>query len=332
MTPDLLEFINFSAKIGSDKNLVQGGGGNTSFKIENNIWIKASGFKLADAIKKNIFVKLNLEKAFIDIANNDAKYALSLNEKCTLKPSIETAFHVLISRKVVIHLHSLNTIKWAVLKEGKKRISNLLNGLNWSWVGYAKPGFDLAELIKQEGTKDIYILQNHGLILTGDSIDQVDSLLNLVEKRLYVKSDFDFKQTTPSNSNIYFKGWSFLNFPEINYLATNPKAMRIFTGGILYPDQVVYLGSYFKVVDLKTKIEDIQKELDSYKDTNFVIVKNVGLLLKKSISDVEIEMLRCSANLISKIQESEEVNYLSESQIYCLVNWDQEKYRKKLLN
>ena len=61
----------FCEKIGADKSIIQGAGGNVSIKIDDIIWVKASGTWLADANRKNIFVPLNLKKIQNDFANCD---------------------------------------------------------------------------------------------------------------------------------------------------------------------------------------------------------------------------------------------------------------------
>ena len=53
---DLKKFKEVSFKLGSDKNLVQAAGGNTSMKINNSMFIKASGTWLQDSLEKDIFV------------------------------------------------------------------------------------------------------------------------------------------------------------------------------------------------------------------------------------------------------------------------------------
>ena len=53
-----LKLVDHSQKIGNDLTLVQGAGGNTSFKNEEFLWVKASGTKLSHAKNKDIFVKL----------------------------------------------------------------------------------------------------------------------------------------------------------------------------------------------------------------------------------------------------------------------------------
>ena len=46
-----------------------------------------------------------------------------------LRPSIETAMHSVLRHRVVIHVHSANTIAWAVRLDGTIRLSERLAGL-----------------------------------------------------------------------------------------------------------------------------------------------------------------------------------------------------------
>ena len=50
----------FCAWIGKDPLLVQGAGGNVSWKDGDTLWVKASGTWLADATEKDIFVPVDL--------------------------------------------------------------------------------------------------------------------------------------------------------------------------------------------------------------------------------------------------------------------------------
>ena len=51
-------FLSASAELGSNFNLIQGAGGNTSYKDGNSLFIKASGYKLKDSLNKDIFVEV----------------------------------------------------------------------------------------------------------------------------------------------------------------------------------------------------------------------------------------------------------------------------------
>ena len=70
-----------SAKIGKDLSLIQGGGGNTSIKEEDSMWVKASGKWLSDAETENIFVSVN----YIAIRKHNNKNCIFLR--------FETHFH-----------------------------------------------------------------------------------------------------------------------------------------------------------------------------------------------------------------------------------------------
>ena len=50
--------VNFSRRFGADANFVLAGGGNTSYKDENYLYIKGSGTALAD-MTADKFVKMN---------------------------------------------------------------------------------------------------------------------------------------------------------------------------------------------------------------------------------------------------------------------------------
>ena len=63
-------FLSASEEIGRDFNLIQGAGGNTSYKEGDSIFIKASGYKLRDSLDKDIFVEVNLKKLTKRIKDN----------------------------------------------------------------------------------------------------------------------------------------------------------------------------------------------------------------------------------------------------------------------
>ena len=57
------EFVSLSQEIGVQPLLVQGPGGNTSVKIDGQMWVKASGTELAEALDKSIFVAVDPARA-----------------------------------------------------------------------------------------------------------------------------------------------------------------------------------------------------------------------------------------------------------------------------
>ena len=122
MTVEFEALRQLSARIGADPLLVQAAGGNTSIKQDSVMWIKASGTWLMDALKRDIFVPLDLAALSRALAEDsaDCENCLSFIRQdlnaLSLRPSIETSVHGLMSQKVVVHVHCVNTIALASSK------------------------------------------------------------------------------------------------------------------------------------------------------------------------------------------------------------------------
>ena len=100
----------FSEQIGKNSMLVQGPGGNTSYKSNNQMWIKGSGTMLSDALKKDIFVLVDCKKVLSGIKNKNQQgnFDHIIGFQRNLRPSIETSFHALISYPYVTLCHQHN--------------------------------------------------------------------------------------------------------------------------------------------------------------------------------------------------------------------------------
>ena len=61
------ELIEVSARLGEDLNLVQAGGGNTSWKENGTLWIKASGKWLVNAAREEMFVPVPIADVIQDM-------------------------------------------------------------------------------------------------------------------------------------------------------------------------------------------------------------------------------------------------------------------------
>ena len=178
----------FCVDLGQDRLLVQGAGGNVSWKEADTLWIKGSGTWLASANALDIFVPVNLKKMTSALLRADFSVTPELMTASSLSPSIETILHALMPQKVVVHLHAINALTFLVLQNGKLRINEISKRLPWGsmFIEYFKPGSELAKVIagemKNKGEISILFLQNHGIVVGGDSIIEVRSILDEVLK------------------------------------------------------------------------------------------------------------------------------------------------------
>jgi DNA polymerase III epsilon subunit-like protein len=70
--------------------------------------------------------------------------------------------------------------------------------------------------------------------------------------------------------------------------------------------------------------------LDRYKKSPFLVVKGHGILVAQDAKIEVDEMLRCHVRVLSRIPSECDLDYLTESEISRLLNWEPEKYRLSL--
>src|SRR5262249_52362801 len=113
---------------GRDPLLVQAGSGNTSMKLDGVLWIKASGKWMADADRDDMFVSVSLAEAgeplqlHTDLVVDSGRQAAQL-----VSASIETFMHAVVPHRVVVHVHSVNTIAWAVREDAESELAQRLS-------------------------------------------------------------------------------------------------------------------------------------------------------------------------------------------------------------
>ncbi len=194
------ELVKFSNSFGSDEELVLAGGGNTSGKDGNVMYVKGSGTRLS-TITGDGFVKMD-RSLLADIFKKEYPLDDAQREACALsdlmaarmpgeegkRPSVETTLHSLFEQTFVLHLHPalVNGLTCGI--NGEKTARELF-GDDFVWVDLCKPGYVLAKLCKElmEAQKaktgkpvNTVILQNHGIFLASDEADSLGELLGRV--------------------------------------------------------------------------------------------------------------------------------------------------------
>src|SRR5436305_11559644 len=129
--------LALSARLGRDPLLVQASSGNTSVKLDDVLWIKASGKWLASAMEEDSLVPARLEQV-----RNCVRRNVNYQGECggDLRASIETAMHAVMPHRVVVHVHSVNAIALAVRRDAPERFAQLLRGMPWQWIPYLASG------------------------------------------------------------------------------------------------------------------------------------------------------------------------------------------------
>lgn len=198
------DLIAISRKFGHDSRFVIAGGGNTSYKDENRLWVKASGHALA-TITEDGFAVLDRallnemgEKAYNeDTAIREEQVKNDLSVACITKdrrPSVETSLHNCMGFAFVVHLHPtlVNGLMCSVNAEAacKEIFPDAL------YIEYTDPGYTLFKKVydrikayKAEKGKEpqVIFLQNHGIFVGGDTTAEIEGIYSEVLGKLEAK-------------------------------------------------------------------------------------------------------------------------------------------------
>jgi rhamnose utilization protein RhaD (predicted bifunctional aldolase and dehydrogenase) len=316
---------NLSARIGADPLLVQAAGGNTSIKQDGVMWIKASGTWLKDADTKDIFVPLDLAALDVALAVNDPdceaciKFIRTNLNPSGLRPSIETSVHGLMPQAVVLHVHCVNTIAWAIHENAKTLLAEKLAGENWAFIPYTRPGLMLSKAIQQNIRPDtnVLVLGNHGLVVAADTVLGAEVLLRKIigklerPTRAAVKPDIKGLVDVSEGTN-----YQPATNPETHALAFDAVAVEIGVENVFYPDHVVFLG---------TKIACSFAE-----NAPAILLHSKGILIHKRAKPAVEPMLRCLSDVFRRVEANAQLRALTPEEIDQLLNWDAEKYRQTL--
>lgn len=198
------DLIAISRKFGQDSRFVIAGGGNTSYKDENRLWVKASGHALA-TITEDGFAVLDRallnemgEKAYNeDTAIREEQVKNDLSVACITKdrrPSVETSLHNCMGFAFVVHLHPtlVNGLMCSVNAEAacKEIFPDAL------YIEYTDPGYTLFKKVydrikaykAEKGNEpQVIFLQNHGIFVGGDTTAEIEGIYSEVLGKLEAK-------------------------------------------------------------------------------------------------------------------------------------------------
>ena len=317
---DLKALAEFSARIGSDPEQVQAGGGNTSLKLDGTLWVKASGFWLADAQKRDLFVPVDTARVLdaIDGGDEGDVRAATIADKnpAGLRPSIETSLHALLPHRFVVHTHSVRTIAIAIRKDAEARFAERLQGLSWAFVPYVFPGLPLTRAIRDAIDSrpiDVIVMGNHGLVVAADDLDAAAALLGEVERRLDAPTLKLESAAPPSRA-----GLRPVRHAAANALAHHARLRERAAAGSYYPDHVIFLGPAAAT------------PASCRPGQHLLLVPDEGAYLAEDAQPAADELALCLALVLARVPDDAELIRFTAAEEAALLGWDAEKYRQSL--
>jgi rhamnose utilization protein RhaD (predicted bifunctional aldolase and dehydrogenase) len=189
------ELIEVSRRYGADPAYVVAGGGNTSWKTADELYIKGSGAAL-ESITADGFVKMDRRRLAAIWTSSypgdpeeresailaDMMAARSPGEE-KKRPSVETLLHDLLPAAFVVHTHP-SLVNGITCSARGEAAAKELFGSDCLWIPSTNPGYILSRTVKDAWASHVssthkvpafILLQNHGIFVPADSIADIDA-------------------------------------------------------------------------------------------------------------------------------------------------------------
>ncbi len=353
----LKTIVELSQSYGSDSRFVLAGGGNTSYKDDNFLYVKPSGVRLANICESD-FVKMNradIRKCFElkDFANREEREAIvkkmmafAVCPESTGRPSVEAPLHEILPTTYVVHLHPAMVNGMTCGKDGKAKCAELFP--ESLWIDYIDPGFVLAKTVfdannqyKEKYGKDasVIFLQNHGVFVGGNTEEEIRATYDKIMGTLT-----DYYASKGVSTEVSFGELDNATVQE------NAPALRTMLGdgtpvavtclppfevakGPLTPDHIVYAKSFAFIADeICGDCVNAFKETRGYKPMVVAVPGKAVFCSGTAYCDaINVAALAKDGSLVQQLTEAfGGVNYMSDAARGFIENWEVESYRKKV--
>jgi rhamnose utilization protein RhaD (predicted bifunctional aldolase and dehydrogenase) len=366
----LTELISLSRRYGANPEFVLAGGGNTSVKDENVLYVKASGHTLA-SIDRDGFVAMDQQKLQAVWAKNypadkdereDAVLADMMDARLegeSSRPSVEALLHGLLPQKYVVHLHPalVNGLTCAVKGE---EYTDKIFGTKALWIPLVNPGYILAKIVRDKlieyrdkcgADPEFILLQNHGIFVGAETPDAIDEIYNSVMatlqqnlKRVPEQGDLSInadRRIAIEDSLSSFAGNAAC---EVYSCSSRELALRlrdwdsfIPVSSAFTPDHIVYSG--FKPLWIPESVfsgetkQEVHTLIENYKNQNDCAPKTIAVQNTGIFTYYEnaLVLFLDTVQVAACTESFGGYLYMSDEQIDFIRTWEVEKYRAEVL-
>ena len=351
---DVLQAITQLSHEFGTTEYVRGGGGNTSCKDAQTLWVKPSGTTLA-ALTPEAFVAIDRNKLsrLYDVeppADSFGREALVKRkmEQAVLpgtpgRASVEAPLHDSLQARYVVHTHPAVVNGMTCAKEGKQVAKEFFPDA--LWLDYIDPGYTLCMQVRKEiqnytqtngKEPQVILLKNHGVFVAADTPEDIRALHADIMARLkaqYQNAELSLGLEigfTPDGSELELAEKVIRDALGNPQLCITPDGLFDFATGPISPDHIVYSKSYpfigeptvEGVVDFKRK-HGYLPQLIVFNSAVFGVADN-----EKS-AQLALELAQDGAIVHKLAQAFGGIEYMTNQAREFIENWEVESYRQK---
>ncbi|MDR0568935.1 MAG: class II aldolase/adducin family protein [Spirochaetaceae bacterium] len=349
-----------SRRYGLDPDYVIAGGGNTSFKDADTLYVKGSGIALAESKPEN-FVKMD-RRALRAIRTKTYPPDPDLREQAVLadlmsarrageeqkRPSVETLLHDGIPFPWVIHTHPALVNGLACSQQGEAKAKELFPEA--IWIPSTNPGYILSKKVWQ--AMDAYqaqygkpvsviFLQNHGVFVSADTPEGIDEqyryLMGKLSAAVRRQPDLSGRVSVSDRTAevaAVAGNVAFLRNQEIASFVSDAAAFAPLASAFT-PDHIVYAGS--NPLFVKTG-ESVKKQWDAHiaktgRKPKIIAVQGNGVFGagdSEKAANLATALFLDAVKVAVYAESFGGCKAMPQDQIGFINNWEVERYRSKV--
>ena len=368
---EIEKLIEISRYYGVDSRFVIAGGGNTSYKNKEKLWVKASGSSLA-TITEDGFAVLDREKLSVlsqrtystDSAEREEQVKNDLAAACISKgkrPSVETSMHNAIGYAYVVHLHPTLVNGLMCANNAASDLKKLF-GEKALYIPYTDPGYVLFKVVEDSiaahrktfGEEPSVIwLQNHGIFVAADSIDEIKKTYTATLKML----DAAVAQPVPTETRALAPSIT-QTIPGLRMILSSAglKTLKVRSNALVEffsesaanqakiakpftPDAIVYCKSnvvFINESDPEAILAYAAKEIPAFLERHgylpkVILIKGIGLVAvgdNAAQCDIILDVFEDAMKIAYLAASFGGEHPMTQAQIDFIDNWEVENYRR----
>lgn len=333
---------------------VLGGGGNTSCKNADTLWVKPSGTTLA-GLREETFVEMDRgrlgrlfqlavpqDKAAREVLVKDVMTA-AVKSGAAGRPSVEAPLHDVLGGTYVVHTHPVWVNGLTCSRDAASACRRLFPEA--LWVPYVDPGYTLCmdvhrriqDCRKREGGEPgLLFLENHGVFVSGQTAHEVRATYDRVMTALrgqYAAAGvaLELKRGQPGPASTLqaieaqLRGWLGNDAAGVVHCAPFKVAE-----GPLSPDHIVYSKSYSYSGPLTKEGLDAFRARFGYSPRVLATPEAVfGLGASPKQAQLALDLARDGALVVQLAEAFGGARYLDGAAREFIENWEVESYRSR---
>jgi len=358
--------IAVSRRFGRDPAWLLAGGGNTSYKDNSTMWIKASGNSLA-TIEASGFCAMNRAK-LADTWTTEYPVESKAREAAILadlmaarlpghtsRPSVETLLHDLFPQAFVVHTHPGVINGLTCSRNGEARFRELF-GDEAVWVSCVDPGLVLAREVKSVvdafrgrtgRLPSIMFMQNHGLLVAAETPEGIEEISGRVMAKLETLLDrmpalsvqavplSRLSGLTARLASLAPDGTVAIHHADTEMLRLASSRKSFFPLSAPFtPDHIVYAGHEFLYIEETGELEAAWKSYHERNlvDPRIVLVRDLGafaLAAKASVAETAMLFFIDACSIAVFAESFGGVSHMPKERVDFIRDWEVEHYRAK---